>query len=64
MLKCPKCKGRLFVDRMYNAINHIETFCVVCGFRKFYHNFDESDRTATWLLEMEQKRAKFSISPF
>jgi len=62
MLKCQKCKGRVFVDRAFNALNHIETFCVVCGNRKFYHNFTEKDIEAQWLLKMEQMRAEISIS--
>jgi predicted nucleic acid-binding Zn-ribbon protein len=62
MLKCEKCGGRVFIDRMYNAENHIETFCVICGQRKFYHNWHERDRKAQWLLEVEKARAKLTIS--
>jgi hypothetical protein len=64
MLKCKKCNGRVFIDRTFNSYNHIETFCIICGKRKFYHNFTESDTQAQWLLTTEQERAKFSISPF
>ncbi len=52
----------MFVDRMYNAENHIETFCVVCGARKFYHNWNEEDKEAQWLLSIEKERAKLTIS--
>lgn len=62
MLKCKKCKGRLFVDRAYTALNHIETFCIKCGNRNFYHNFTEEDKEAQWLLKIEQMRAATSIS--
>lgn len=63
MLYCKKCNGRVFVDRMYNAENHIETFCIICGARKFYHNWGPDDREAQWLLETEKKRAKITVSP-
>jgi hypothetical protein len=53
----------MFVDRAYNAINHIEIFCVCCGHRKFYHNFGQNDKDAQWLLMMEKKKALASISP-
>lgn len=62
MLRCEKCGGRVFVDRMYNAENHIETFCLICGKRKFHHNWNEEDRKAQWLLEIEKARAKLTIS--
>jgi predicted nucleic acid-binding Zn-ribbon protein len=62
MLRCKKCRGRVFVDRTFNADNHIEIFCIVCGSRKFYHNFSEGDKEAQWLMKMEKARAKLSIS--
>lgn len=62
MLKCKKCKGRVFIDRSFNALNHIEIFCILCGMRKFYHNFGPEDKEAQWLLKMEQIRAALSIS--
>ena len=52
----------LLYDRMFNAQNHMETFCILCGTRKFYHNFGSEDREAQWLLKMEQMRAGISIS--
>ena len=52
----------MFVDRSYNAQNHLETFCIICGTRKFYHNFSKEDIEAQWLLKMEQMRAGTSIS--
>ena len=63
MQKCGKCKGRMFVDRMYSAPNHLEIFCIMCGSRKFYRNFTEKDTEAIWLAKMESQRAKQSISP-
>jgi hypothetical protein len=63
MLKCKKCHGSMFVDRAFSEHNHIETFCIRCGERKFYHNFDKEDREATWLWQMEKKRAEALICP-
>jgi hypothetical protein len=64
MLICKKCKGRVFVDRTFSADNHIETFCIICGSRKFYHNWGADDLEAQWLLAAEKKRAAATISPF
>jgi predicted nucleic acid-binding Zn-ribbon protein len=62
MLKCNRCKGRVFIDRVFSSYSHLETFCINCGERKFFHNFTEEDKKAQWLLEIEIKRAKASIS--
>lgn len=59
---CKRCRGRMFVDRAYNALNHIEIFCVCCGYRKFFHNFGLEDKEAQWLLLMEKIKAKITIS--
>jgi len=64
MLICKKCKGRVFIDRAFTAENHIETFCIVCGSRKFYHDWEPSNQEAEWLLAAEKKRAATTISPF
>lgn len=52
----------MFVDRAYNAINHMEVFCVVCGNRRFHHNFDQENKEARWLLAMEKARSMVTIS--
>jgi hypothetical protein len=61
MLFCNKCSGRVFIDRQYTAVNHIETFCVLCGSRKFYHPPSDS-REGQWLLLKEKLRAKNTIA--
>lgn len=60
MLWCKRCKGKVFIDRQYNSIMHIETYCIRCGDRKFYHPPQESV-DGRWLLEKELSRAKFTI---
>lgn len=58
MLTCDKCNGRVFVDRAFSEYNHIEIFCIRCGKRKFYHNFDKKSGKAALLWQMEKKRAE------
>jgi hypothetical protein len=61
MFFCKKCGGKLFVDRQYTSIQHIETYCLQCGNRKFFHPPMES-REGKWLLEKELLRAKLTIT--
>ena len=54
---CKRCKGKVFLDRQYTSIEHIETFCILCGDRKFYHPPRDS-MEGRWLLLREKSRAK------
>jgi len=62
MLMCKKCEGRVMVDRAYSSMDHIETYCIRCGERKFFH-----PPTATgegmWILQKEILRSKNTITP-
>jgi len=60
MLKCLKCRGRMFIDRLYTSLDHIETFCIVCGSRKFYHPPRDS-KEGQWILQLEISRANSTI---
>jgi hypothetical protein len=51
----------VFLDRQYTAINHIETFCVSCGDRQFYHP-PENSKEGRWLLQKEKLRAKVTMT--
>jgi predicted nucleic acid-binding Zn-ribbon protein len=62
MLKCKKCTGKMFLDRAFSEENHLETFCIRCGTRKFYINFDKKNGEAAWLWQMEKARMSRSIS--
>ena len=62
MIKCPKCNGRMFIDRAFSEYSHMETFCIRCGNRKFYHDFSKTDGESAWLWKMEMLRMKASIS--
>jgi predicted nucleic-acid-binding Zn-ribbon protein len=61
MSKCPKCRGKVFVDRQYSSSSHLETFCINCGYRKFFHPPTDSAE-GTWLLKKEALKAKATMS--
>jgi hypothetical protein len=61
MVFCKRCKGRMFVDRQYSAIGHIETFCMLCGAREFFHPPSESEQ-GRWILQKERSRANSTIT--
>lgn len=61
MLTCVKCKKSMFIDRQYSTVGHIETYCLYCGYRKFFHPPEDSEE-GLWLLKKEQLRAKDTIS--
>lgn len=60
MLKCDKCNGRVFLDRQYSSISHLETFCMLCGTRKFYNPPQDSSE-GRWILQKEISLAKNTI---
>lgn len=62
MIICSKCKKRMFVDRQYSKSDHLETYCLYCGSRKFFHPPSESAE-GKWLLEKEKSLAKSTMSP-
>jgi hypothetical protein len=57
MIKCEKCKKRMFIDRVYTRPEHLEVFCLCCGSRKFY-NPPSASSEGTWLLQKEKLLAK------
>ena len=61
MIYCKKCNGRMFIDRQYSNIDHLETYCLSCGNRRFFHPPSES-RQGQWLLDQEKLRAKTIIA--
>jgi hypothetical protein len=58
---CKKCGGRVFVDRQYTSVDHLETFCILCGTRNFFHPPSQS-LEGRWLLEKEKSRVKNTIT--
>lgn len=61
MIFCRKCSGRLFVDRQYTSSQHLETYCIRCGTRNFFHPPQQSEE-GRWLLAKESLRAKLTIT--
>jgi hypothetical protein len=61
MISCKKCKGKIFIDRQYSQIHHLEVYCIACGLRTFYHPPMES-KEGKWLLEKELLRARLTIT--
>lgn len=33
MLTCPRCNGKVFIDRSRYNYEHVEFFCIICGKR-------------------------------
>jgi 5-methylcytosine-specific restriction endonuclease McrA len=58
---CKKCNGRMFIDRQYSSVDHLETFCIACGSRKFFHPPAQTGE-GRWLLEKEKLLAKSTIT--
>lgn len=61
MIYCKRCNGRMFIDRQYSNVDHLETYCLSCGNRRFFHPPSES-RQGQWLLDQEKLRAKTIIT--
>lgn len=60
-MRCKKCDGRVFIDRVFSQKLHMELFCVMCGKRWMINK--ETNALAKWLDDKElQHRKSFSIS--
>jgi hypothetical protein len=61
MMKCERCGGRVFVDRVFSQKLHIELFCLMCGKRWMLNK--DTNRLGKWLENREKEYQKdFSIS--
>ena len=61
MMKCQRCKGRVFIDRVFSQKLHIELFCILCGKRWMINK--ELNAFAKWLDQNDREHAKnYSIS--
>lgn len=52
-MKCRRCNGRVFVDRTFTENRNYETFCILCGDRRF---INKGTVLGKWIHEMEVKR--------
>ncbi len=55
-MKCSKCKGRVFVDRVFSQKLHVELFCIMCG-KRWMINKDTST-LGKWLEQLEKNKLK------
>ena len=55
-LSCKKCKGKVFVDRVHSSHDHLEIFCINCGFRKMFHPPSKFGMSIQWLEKVEKAR--------
>lgn len=58
MIRCIKCNGRVFVDRVFLTEQHLELYCLLCGKRETYPHPDSKGRRARWIMEKERARAR------
>lgn len=56
MMKCSKCRGRVFVDRVFSQKLHVELFCIMCG-KRWMINKDTSS-LGRWLEQAEKNKLK------
>jgi hypothetical protein len=56
MMKCSRCQGRVFVDRVFSQKLHIELFCILCG-KRWMINKDTS-ALGRWLEKVEKNKLK------
>lgn len=54
-MACPKCSGRLFLDRVFSDNKNFELYCVICGARDFV---DKESEFGTWLAKAESQRLR------
>ena len=55
---CKKCRGRVFVDRVFSSYDHLEIFCINCGFRKMFHPPSQFGKAVQWLHQTENQLMK------
>lgn len=58
MLTCKRCKGTIFVDRVFTTVDHLEIFCINCGYRKIFHPPSKFGKWVQWLNKVEQDLLK------
>jgi DNA-directed RNA polymerase subunit RPC12/RpoP len=61
-ITCNKCKGRVFVDRVFLSNDHLELFCLNCGKRDMFHFPEKFGKFVQWIMQVEKERAKKNAS--
>jgi hypothetical protein len=57
-MTCTRCKGRVFVDRVFSQKLHMELFCILCGKRWMISK--ESSAFGKWLEQHDRGYRKSS----
>lgn len=55
-MKCGKCNGRVFVDRVFSQKLHVELFCMMCGKRWMINK--DTNSLGKWLEKLEKVKEK------
>lgn len=63
MIKCSKCNGKMFVDRVFLSYDHLELYCLICGKREIYHTPDKYGSKVKWIMDKEKERARRTANP-
>ena len=50
-MKCRRCNGRVFLDRVFSDNKNFETSCILCGDRRYIAKETE---LGLWLTKKEQ----------
>lgn len=58
MMTCVKCRGRVFIDRVFSDNKNFEVYCIMCGDRKFIGKRTE---LGLWLARSEEARMNAAI---
>jgi hypothetical protein len=58
MIKCSKCLGKVFVDRVFSTSEYLELYCIICGKREMYKNPENYSKRTRWIMRMERIRAR------
>lgn len=52
-MKCRRCNGRIFLDRVFSDNKNFETSCIICGDRRY---IGKDTETGEWLAKKEKER--------
>lgn len=55
-MRCEKCNGRIFVDRVFSQKLHVELFCMMCGKRWMINK--DTNSLGKWLEKLEKVKEK------
>lgn len=54
-MKCSKCNGMVYLDRVFSDNLNYETSCLICGKREF---ISKESKLGQWIKQREQVRRR------